>query len=138
MTPRRERAFFVAAVAGLWLVFFVQAVSSPILLDDWFQLRYWRDHAFTPSALWEYGRHNYFHYNPRIGEVLLAIVDGSRVIHVIVTPIIQLGAAVTAFTIAFARWPRRTLHDLQLLLFVPVMIWLVIPIPGIIYFYRPI
>src|SRR5262249_3122990 len=32
----------------------------------------------------------------------------------------------------------RNLHDLHLLLFIQVMIWLAIPIPGIIYFYRPI
>ena len=138
MTPRRERAWFAAAALGLWLLFFVQAVNAPILLDDWFQLRYWRDHEFGASALWAYGRHNYLHYNPRIGDVLVAIIDSSRVIHLIASPLVQLAALVTTFVIAFGRWPRRTLHDLQLLLFVQVMIWLVIPIPGIIYFYRPI
>jgi hypothetical protein len=138
MTPRRERAAFVAAVLGLWLVFVVQAVSSPVLLDDWFQLRYWRDHSFTWSAIWHYGVHNYFHYNPRIGDVWLAVIDGSRAVHLVVTPIVQLAAVATAFVIALGRWPRCCLRDLQLLLFVQVMIWLVVPIPGIIYFYRPI
>ncbi|HSD86720.1 MAG TPA: DUF6056 family protein [Kofleriaceae bacterium] len=138
MTPRRERAVFAAAALGLWLLFFVQAVNAPVLLDDWFQLRYWRDHEFGPSALWAYGRHNYLHYNPRIGDVLVAIVDSSRLLHLVVSPLVQLAALVTTFVIAFGRWPRRTLRDLQLLLFIQVMIWLVIPIPGIIYFYRPI
>ncbi len=49
----------------------------------------------------------------------------------------QLAVLPTTFAIAFARWPRPTLRDLQLLLFIQVMIWLVIPIPGIMYFYRP-
>ena len=138
MTPRRERAAFVAAIAALWLVFVVQAVNAPVLLDDWFQLRYWRDHPFTWSAIWQYGHHNYFHYNPRIGDVLLAIIDGSRAVHLVVTPLVQLAAVATAFVIALGRWPRSSLRDLQLLLFVQVMIWLVVPIPGIIYFYRPI
>jgi hypothetical protein len=129
---------FGLAAFTLWLVFFVQAVNAPVLLDDWFQIRYWRDHEFTASAIWQYGRHNYFHYNPRIGDVLLAIVDGSRLFHLIATPLVQLGALITAFMIAFARLPRPTLRDTQLLLFMQVMIWLVIPIPGIIYFYRPI
>ncbi len=136
-TPRRERSLFVAAAFGLWLLFLVQAVLSPVLLDDWFQLRYWRDHAFGPGALWAYAHHNYFHYNPRIGETFLAIIDGSRAIHLVATPLVQLAALVTVFAIAFGRWPRRTLRDLQLLLFIQTMIWLVIPIPGIMYFYRP-
>ena len=138
MTARRERAVVVGAVVGLWVVFVVQAVNAPVLLDDWFQLRYWRDHEMTWRAVLEYAHFNYFHYNPRIGDVLLAVIDGSRAIHLIVTPIVQLATVGTAFVIAFGRWPRRTIADLQLLLFVQVMIWLVVPIPGIIYFYRPI
>jgi hypothetical protein len=138
LTPRGEYRAFIAAAFALWLLFFCQAAISPLLLDDWFQLRYWRDHEFGATGLWEYARHNYFHYNPRIGEVLLAIVDGSRPIHLIVTPLVQLAVLPTVFVIAFARWPRPTLRDLQLLLFIQTMVWLVIPIPGIMYFYRPI
>jgi len=133
-----ERRLFVCAAAGLWLVFFVQAVHTPVLLDDWFQLRYWRDHAYTPGELWAYGRHNYFHYNPRIGEVFLAIVDGSRAVHLVVTPLVQLAVLPVVFAIAHGRWPRPTRRDLEVLLFIQIMIWLVIPIPGILYFYRPI
>ena len=103
MTPRRERAVFVGAVVGLWAVFVVQAVNAPVLLDDWFQLRYWRDHAMTWRAVLEYAHFNYFHYNPRIGDVLLAVVDGSRVIHLIATPIVQPAAVATAVVIAFGR-----------------------------------
>jgi Family of unknown function (DUF6056) len=137
MTPRGEHRTFVGAAFGLWSLFFVQALYSPVLLDDWFQLRYWRDHDFGPAAIWAYAHHNYFHYNPRIGEVFLAIIDGSRASHLILTPLVQLAVLPTVFVLAFARWPRRTLADLQLLLFIQVMIWLVIPIPGIMYFYRP-
>jgi hypothetical protein len=138
MTVRREHWVFFGAVLALWLLFFVQAINTPVVLDDWFQLRYWRDHEFGPSALWDYARHNYFHYNPRLGEVLLATIDGSQAIHLILTPLVQLAVLPTVFAIAFARWPRASFRDLRLLLFIQVMIWLVIPIPGIIYFYRPI
>jgi hypothetical protein len=137
MTSRTEHRTFVAAAFALWLLFFVQAVNTPVVLDDWFQLRYWRDHEFGLGSLWAYARHNYFHYNPRLGEVLLAIVDGSQLVHLIVTPLVQLAVLPIVFAIAFARWPRATLRDLQLLLFIQTMIWLVIPIPGIMYFYRP-
>src|SRR5262249_24989620 len=94
MTPRSahrsHHIVFVAAVLALWLVFFIQALNAPVLLDDWFQLRYWRDHAFTPREILAYGYHNYFHYNPRMGDVWLAIIDGSRALHLIVTPLVQL------------------------------------------------
>jgi hypothetical protein len=135
--PRSEQRWFVGAAAGLWILFVVQALCSPVLLDDWFPLRYWRDHPFGITELWAYARYDYFHYNPRIGEVFLAVVDGSRAIHLIVTPLVQLALLPAVFAIAFGRWPRRTVRDLQLLLFLQVMIWLVIPIPGIMYFYRP-
>lgn len=115
----------------------VQAIHTPFLLDDWFQLRYWRDHDFGLANLWAFARHNYLHYNPRIGEVWLAVVDGSRPIHLILTPLVQLALLLFTFVVAFARWPRRTLGDLQLLVFLQTMIWVVIPIPGIMYFYRP-
>lgn len=133
----RERRWFVAAAVGLWLLFVVQALWSPVLLDDWFPLRYWRDHDYGLTALWEHARHDYLHYNPRIGEQFLAAIEGSRALHVIATPLVQLALLPAVFAIAFGRWPQRTVRDLQLLLVIQVLIWLVIPIPGIMYFYRP-
>ncbi|CAN5366601.1 hypothetical protein BH11MYX1_BH11MYX1_50900 [soil metagenome] len=118
-------------------MFFGQAINTPFLLDDWFQLRYWRDHTFGGANLWAFARHNYLHYNPRIGEVWLAVVDGSYALHLIVTPLVQLGLLTFTFVVAFARWPKRTVGDLQLLLFLQTMIWVVVPIPGLMYFYRP-
>ena len=137
MTTRQERGVFASAALALWLLFFVQALLSPVMLDDWFQLRYWRDHELGLGALWSYGHHNYFHYNPRLGDVFLAAIDGSQLLHLIVTPLVQLALVPFVYVIAFARWPRPTLRDLQLLLFIQIMIWMVIPIPGILYFYRP-
>jgi hypothetical protein len=137
MTPRRERHVFACAALALWLLYFVEALLSPVVLDDWFQLRYWRDHEFGPGELWTYARHNYFHFNPRIGEVFLAIVDAEPIHHWILTPLIQVALVPIVFAIAFGRWPRATLRDLQLLLVIQIMIWLVIPIPGVLYFYRP-
>ena len=47
----RERSAFVAAALALWSLYFVQALWSPVLLDDWFQLRYWRDHELSLAAI---------------------------------------------------------------------------------------
>lgn len=137
MAPRREAVIFTCGAAALWLLFLVQAWNTPVLLDDWYQLTWHRLHAFGPSSLWQYFHYNYFHFNPRIGDVLLLIVNGPRAFHLVLTPLVELGLLWVAFGVGFGRWPRPTLRDLQLLLFIQVMIWIVIPIPGIIYFYRP-
>ncbi|HLL20524.1 MAG TPA: DUF6056 family protein [Kofleriaceae bacterium] len=133
----RERLAFWASLVGLYALFVVQAVNTPVLLDDWYQLPYWRQHDFSLAAIWEYGYYNYFHFNPRIGDVFLLVVNSPTPAHLILTPLVEVGVLVIAFVIAFARWPRPTYRDLWLLLFLQVMIWIVIPIPGIIYFYRP-
>lgn len=108
-----------------------------MLLDDLFPLRYWRDHDFGLRALWDNGVHNYLHYNPRLGEMILAMVDGSRAIHIALTPLVQLALLALTFVLAFGRWPRRTYRDLAALLVLQTMIWITVPIPGLMYFYRP-
>lgn len=135
--PRHAPRAFWAAVFGLWLLFFVQAWNTPVLLDDWYQLPYWRHHDFGLQAIWEYGHYNYFHFNPRIGDVFLLVINGPPAAHLILTPLVELGFLFITFAIAFARWPRPTWRDLQLLLVLQVMIWIVIPICGVMYFYRP-
>jgi hypothetical protein len=137
MTARSERVVFYAAVAATWLVFEVQALHSSVLLDDWVQLAWHHHNAFGLSSIVRYWHTNYLHTNPRIGDVFLMLVDGPRVIHLIATPLVQLGMLWLAFAVPFGRWPRATLADLQLLLLVQVLIWLVVPFPGVVYFYRP-
>jgi hypothetical protein len=132
-----ERRWFVAAVASLWLLFFVQAWNAPVILDDWFQLTWWRHHDVTPGAVWQYAHYNYFHFNPRLGDVYLLLVNGPRGFHLVLTPLVEMLCLWVTFAIALGRLPRPTLRDLQLLLFVQVMIWIVVPVPGLMYFYRP-
>ena len=128
---------FYRAVAALWLLFLVQAWNTPVVLDDWYQLTWHRTHAFGLDSLWQYFHYNYFHFNPRIGDVLLLIVNGPRAFHLVLTPLVEVGLLWVAFAVGFGRWPRPALRDLQLLLFVQAMIWIVVPIPGMLYFYRP-
>jgi hypothetical protein len=128
---------FLAATAALWSVFLVQAWLSSTLLDDWYQLGWSRGHAFDAALVWRVARYNYFHGNPRIGDVFLLLVDGPRAIHLALTPVVEVGLLWAAFAVAFARWPRPGYRDLALLGFLQVMIWLASPIPGVIYFYRP-
>lgn len=134
---RNQRIWFAAAVVAMWAFFFVQAVHTPTLLDDWYQLTWHRHHDFGLSSIWQYGHYNYFHFNPRIGDVLLMIVNGPRWIHLAVTPLVQLALVPLAYIVAFGRLPKPTLRDLQLLIVLQLAIWLITPIPGIVYFYRP-
>ncbi len=132
-----QRRVFWGAVFGMWCVFFLQALHTPTLLDDWYQLPWHAHHAFGLRSIWEYAHYNYFHFNPRIGDVLLMIINGPHAFHLVLTPLVQLALLPLAFAVIFARWPRPTLRDLQLLLLLQALLWLVMPIPGIVYFYRP-
>ena len=85
----------------------------------------------------DFAHYNYANYNPRLGETLLLLVDGSRLVHCIITPAFQLALLVFAFVLAHAAWPRATLRDLGRLVLLQAVLWLVIPIPGVLYFYRP-
>src|SRR5690606_32771691 len=62
--------WFVAGVFGLWALFFVLAWLTPVLLDDWYQLTWHRHYEFGLASIWEYAHYNYFHFNPRVGDVL--------------------------------------------------------------------
>ncbi|MBV8757910.1 MAG: hypothetical protein JO257_11560 [Deltaproteobacteria bacterium] len=137
MTARTERLVFWGAVVAMWAVFEVQAFHTPVLLDDWYQLTWHRHHAFGLASIWEYGHYNYFHFNPRIGDVILMMVNGPRAIHLVATPLVQMAFLPLAFAVIFARWPRPTLRDLSLLVILQTLVWLAMPIPGIVYFYRP-
>jgi hypothetical protein len=132
-----NRRWFALGLAVLWALLFVQALQVPVLLDDWYQLTWYRHHDLSLSSVWDYYSYNYFHFNPRVGDAFLMILNGPRIIHVIVTPIVELALLWFAFAIAFARWPKATKRDMQLLLVLQVFIWIIVPIPGVIYFYRP-
>lgn len=137
MFARQQRLICAVAIALAWLFFFVQAKHTPTLLDDWYQLTWHRHHSLSLASIWEYSHYNYFNFNPRIGDVLLMIINGPRWIHLLLTPLVQMALLPLAFAVVFGRWPRLMLRDFALLGVMQVLIWLVIPIPGIVYFYRP-
>ena len=93
---------FVAATAMLWSVFFVQAWQSTTLLDDWYQLGWYKGHALDAALVWRVARYNYLHGNPRIGDVFLLLVDGPRVIHLALTPVVQIALLGASFVVANA------------------------------------
>lgn len=128
---------FAAGIAALWLLFAVMATLAPTQLDDWYEVAWHHHHQLTLSGVLEFARYNYFNYNPRPGEVLLLVVNGPRILHVLITPVFQIALVFVIHILARGRWPRADRATLAELLVTQAMIWLVIPIPGPMYFYRP-
>lgn len=127
----------MTAIAALWAVFLVQAWQSPTLLDDWFQLGWCKDRGLGLDLIAQVARYSYLHSNPRIGDLFLLLVDGSRVIHLALTPLVELVLLWAVFVVTFGRRPGLGYRDLERALFLQAMIWLAAPIPGLIYFFRP-
>ena len=107
------------------------------MLDDWYQVGWHRTHEFGLHSILTYAHYNYFNYNPRIGDTLLLIVNGPKIIHCIATPLVEIALLFIVFAMAFARWPKPTWRDLQLLIVAQACLWLIAPIAGVMYFYRP-
>jgi hypothetical protein len=137
MARGRGAAAFWAVVAGLWLVLAVMAYLTPIILDDWYQVGWLRTHDLTISGVLGYARYNYFHYNPRLGETLLLVVNGPRVIHVVLTPLVELALVFVVHAIALGRWPAPNARDARAIAIIQALLWLAAPAPGLLWFYRP-
>lgn len=134
---RRERLVIAAVIAALWAVFLVQAWQTPTLLDDWFQVGWCKDRGLDLELVAQVARYDYLHANPRIGDVFLLLVVGSRAIHLALTPAVQLVLLWSAFVVTFGRRPAIGYRDLELALALQLLIWLACPNPGVVYFYRP-
>src|SRR5215470_10149349 len=116
LTGRREKLVVVAAIAALWALFFVQAWQTPRQFDDWLQLGWYRGRGFDLALIGQVARSNYFHDNPRTGDVLLMLVNGPRAIHLVATPLCELLLLWAAFVVSFGRRPALVYRDLALAL----------------------
>ncbi|HEY0194562.1 MAG TPA: DUF6056 family protein [Kofleriaceae bacterium] len=133
----RDRQSFAAGLVVLWGFFVAMAVLTPVQLDDWYEVAWHHQHAFTLSGVLEFARYNYFNYNPRPGETFLLLVNGPRIVHVLITPVFEVALLIVVYALARGRWPRADRATLAELVVTQAVIWLVIPVPGQMYFYRP-
>ncbi len=134
---RRDRLIFVATCAFLWAFFSFICSYSSVLLDDWYQVIYWQRHPFTLGSIWHNAAYNYMHYNPRLGENFLLLVNGPRWIYLVLTPTVELGVLFTMFAFVHRRWPRADRADALRVFVTFVVLWITMPVPGIMWFYRP-
>lgn len=138
MSPSRKgAAVFYGWCALTWIFFCVICSYSSVLLDDWYQVVYWKWHAFSLGALWDNAVYNYNHYNPRLGENFLLLVNGPRIFHLLLTPSVEMLLLFVMFGVTFGRWPRANTEDTRRMFFLLVVLWMVAPVPGIMWFYRP-
>ena len=128
---------FTAGVITLWGFFVVMALWTPTQLDDWYEVAWHRHHTFDLAGIIEFARYNYANYNPRPGETFLLLVNGPRIVHVLITPAFEVALLVVVHVLARGRWPRADRTTLAELAIAQAMIWLTSPIPGAMYFYRP-
>jgi hypothetical protein len=133
----RDRLVCLAGMVALWAFFAAMATMTPPQLDDWYEVAWLRHHDFTVGNILEFARYNYVNYNPRLGETFLLLVNGPRIVHVLITPAFEVLLLVVVHVLARGRWPRADRTTLAELAIAQAMIWLVIPIPGPMYFYRP-
>lgn len=135
---RRQQLAWVAALAVLAGLFVAIAALSTPIHDDWYQVGWLRrGGGLSFGLLWRELAYNYHHANPRIGDIFLLAVNGPRAVHLILTPLAQLTLLWAAFVAAFGHRPTATYRDLRRALALQVVIWLVSPLPGVVYFYRP-
>jgi hypothetical protein len=134
---RSDRLAAAAAIIAFGGFLVAMAALATPRLDDWYELAWWKQHDYGIAGVLEFARYNYANYNPRLGEILLVILDGSRTVDAIVAPLAQLALPAIVFALAHARWPRATMADLARLVVVQALIWLAIPFAGVMYFYRP-
>jgi hypothetical protein len=133
----RDRLVFALGLVALWLFFVYMATLTPTQLDDWYEVAWHRRHDFTVGNVLGFARYNYFNYNPRPGETFLLLVNGPPIVHLVITPLIEVLLLLVVHTLARGRWPAADRRTLAELLIAQALIWLVIPAPGPLYFYRP-
>jgi hypothetical protein len=133
----RERLMFTAGAIALWGFFVAMALWTPTQLDDWYEVAWHRHHAFDLTGILEFARYNYANYNPRPGETFLLLVNGPRIVHVLITPAFEVALLIVVHVLARGRWPRADRTTLAELAVAQAVIWLVSPLPGAMYFYRP-
>jgi hypothetical protein len=133
----RERVWFAAGLGAAWLFLVYLAHLTPIRLDDWYEIAWNRRHPFTVGNVLEFARYNYFNYNPRPGETFLLLVNGPPIVHLILTPLFELALLLVVYVLAHGHAPRADRRTLAELAVMQALLWLVIPAPGMLYFYRP-
>ncbi len=111
------------------------AWCEPIWSDGWYQLAIQHQHPLSLHALGDVATHNYFHGNPRVGELLTYVLYGIGPLCIALTTMISITVIYTLATIGLARRPRR--QDALYVTTLVAVLLVAVPRVGPMFFFRP-
>ena len=111
------------------------AWCEPVWSDGWYQLAIQRDHPLSLGALGQVATHNYFHGNPRSGELLTYLLYGVGPLHIGLSTLISIAVIWALATIGLARRPRR--QDALYVTTLLAVLLIAVPRVGPMFFFRP-
>jgi hypothetical protein len=120
---------------GFGIVAMVCLFCEPIWSDGWYQAALQHEHPFSIGGIVDVAKHNYWHGNPRFGEVITYILYAPGWWHVVLSWIISAAAIATLATIGLGRKPRR--GDALVVTTLLAMMMVAIPRFGTMFLFRP-
>ncbi|MBP9086098.1 MAG: hypothetical protein KBG15_08265 [Kofleriaceae bacterium] len=135
--PGRAHAYLLAWSLCLLvaMVALFCAWCEPVWSDGWYQLAIQHEHPLSLGALGRVATHNYFHGNPRSGELLTYILYGVGPLHIVLSTMISVAVIWALTTIGLARQPRR--HDALYVTTLLAVLLIAVPRVGPMFFFRP-
>ncbi len=128
---------WVLMIGALWLTMLACTWWEPVILDGWnFHFAH-QGGELTVRSLWGLAKYSYWHNNPRIGQVFTAAMFIPS-LHVVVTPLLEIGLLLLMWAHALGRWPRlRSADDAAGFSLLCALVLLAVFNIGPMFFYRP-
>ena len=108
---------------------------EPIWSDGWYDFFLQQEHPFSLAGIGEIASHNYWHGNPRIGEVLLYLLYAPGRWHLLLSFLTNVAAVWLLATIGLARRPR--IADALYVTTLVAILLVAVPRVGSMLFFRP-
>lgn len=124
-------------IGGLWLTMLACTAWEPVILDGWNFHFAQQAGELSVNSLWGVAKYNYWHNNPRIGQVFTAAMFIPR-LHMLVTPLLEIGLLLLMWAHALGRWPRmRSVQDAAGFVLLCGLVFVAVFNIGPMFFYRP-
>lgn len=130
-------ALWALTIGGLWLTMLACTAWEPVILDGWNCHFAQQAGELSVDKLWGLAKYNYWHNNPRIGQVFTAAMFLPR-LHMLVTPLLEISLLLLMWAHALGRWPRmRSVHDAAGFVLLCSLVFVAVFNIGPMLFYRP-
>jgi len=109
--PLTRPAVFALVAGTLLALFALCAAWEPVLRDGWTFFFWHREHDLGPASVWEFARNSYLNNNPRAGEIVALLLYQPGPLHVVLTPLANVGGFVVLSALVLGRWPSPRRGD---------------------------